>query len=521
MFDLLIKNGTVIDGTGKPAFRADVGIKGDSIAEIGDLAESNGRVALDASGLTMSPGFIDMTNHSDVTASIFHFPTQENLVRQGITTILGGNCGSSLAPLADPDLVHGIRKWTKTASISVNWAGVGEFLDEIERRRLSVNFGTLVGHGTIRRGVTGEKVRPLSLEEIAGFKYVLKNALREGAFGLSSNLGSAHEFPATPEEMAEIGKTLAAEGGIYKAHLRDEGVNLISAVNEALRVGAEAGVPISISHLKAAGRRAWPLMKKAIRMVERDALSGHRAIFDVAPYMRTNSHLYMLLPYWVREGGFHAMLDRLANKTERAGAAESIRDLSFHYDKILIAEAGDGVSPGKTIAELAARSDRSPEEVMMDLLIANRGQVTIIGKTLHPQNVRLAVKSGLGVISTNGSGSRPGEEEAISHPRSYGAIPHFFHKYVREAKLLTWEEAIKKLTSIPAGFLGLEKRGKIVAGHIADLVIFNPATVRDRATYQNPAVFPEGIDHVAVSGELVLQQGQPTNARPGRVLRKR
>lgn len=518
--DLIVRNGIILDGTGAPGFKGDVGVKDGKIAEIGNLDAVKSKTEIDAKGSYVSPGFVDITNHADTSISLFSSPELENLVRQGITTIIGGNCGVSLAPLLNPDVVHALGKWTASSSMNVNWATVGEFLEEVRKQRLSINFGMLVGYGILRRGITNEEPRQLSLEEVTTVKHLLKSALHEGALGLSSNHGSAEEEHIRTEEIIEVAKVLAAEGGIYKAHLRDEGTDLIPALNEALRIGAEAGVPVSISHLKAAGRRAWPFMKRAIRMIENDVKSGHRAIFDVSPYSTTNSELYMLLPSWAREGGFKAMMERLANRLQQSQIVAELERMSLHYDRIVVSESEDGISFGKTIAELADRMQGAPEKTLIELLLVNHGKISIIGRTLHSKNVEMAIRDPLGVISTNGSSYREKLENKLPHPRSYGAFPHFLHKYVREKKLLTWEAAIMKCSSMSADFLGLRDRGRLQKGLAADIVVFNPETITDRATYAHPQRYPEGIDHVVVNGVSVIAEGQMTGERGGHILKR-
>lgn len=521
MLDILIKNGTIIDGTGKPGFVADLAVKGGVIEEIGSLGNVKAKTTIEAAGHYVAPGFIDVTNHSDVTSSLFQAPSLESMALQGVTTIIGGNCGVSLAPLTDPDIVHSLRRWSG-AVLNVNWLSMNEYLAEVEKKRPALNYGTLVGHGTLRRGVTGEAARLLTLEELAKLKFMLAEALNAGALGLSANLAAAHEHHATADEMIEISKVLAVHGGVFKIHLRDEGRELIAAVNEALRIGNGAGVPVAIAHLKAIGRASWGLMRRAVAMIESTASHGEPVVYDITPYARTGSHLHMLLPLWVREGGFRAMLQRLRDPSIRVNIARELRFLTLHFDKLSVAEAEDGVSPGKTLAELADNMGIDPHEAVLSLLLANRGRVVIIGTTLQKQNIELGVMSSRAIVASNGSAHHTGSIDTASHshPRSFGAFPHFLHTFVRDRKKLSWEEGIRKITSLPARFLGLKKRGEIIKSNIADLVIFHPNGIKDRATYKNPFLPPQGILNVIVSGVLVVSEGKMTGERPGRVIRK-
>ncbi|MBI3627346.1 MAG: D-aminoacylase [Candidatus Sungbacteria bacterium] len=520
MFDILIKNGTVIDGTGKPGFLGDVGIKDGLIEAVGQIGGGEGKKIIAGEGLYVTPGFIDVTNHSDVTASIFERGRLDSLIRQGITTIIGGNCGVSLAPLIEADLIHAIRKFAPTSSINVNWQSVAEFLSEIEKLHLPINFATLAGHNTIRRGILHERGDPMTLEELAETRLLLQQALRDGALGFSTNLSSAHEHYVLTDELVEICRVMAAEGGVYKTHLRDEGSDLIVSINEALRIGAEAGVPVSISHLKAIGRKSWPLMKQGIHMIENNAREGHKVVFDVSPYASTGSQLYMLLPAWAKAGGFAAMLERLKDFQTKSKIIAELDGMSLHFDLLRVAEAGDGVSSGSTIAELGRRMGLDAKEAMIELLIANRGRISIVGKTLHHKNIELGIISPYSMVASNGSGYSFESAKSRPHPRSFGAFPHFLHSYVKDKKLISWEEAIAKITSLPASFLGIKNRGRIEKRYAADIVLFRPDELRDQATYKNPYRAPVGIEQVMVNGRIVFEHSAVTAESPGEIIKK-
>lgn len=521
MLDILIKNGTVIDGTGKPGFLADVALQDGVIQDVGALKDAKAHTVTDAEGRYVAPGFIDVTNHSDVTTALFSDPSLASMALQGVTTILGGNCGVSLAPFTDPDIVHGIRRWSG-ATLNVNWLSLAEFLAEVEKRNLALNFGTFAGHGTIRRGVTNEAPHSLTLEEFAKFKSMLAEALDQGALGLSANLSGAHEHHASVDELAEIAKVMAAHGGVFKLHLRNEGTGLIAAVNEALRIGNEGEVPIAISHLKAVGRKSWGLMRQALTMIEGARRGGERVLFDISPYATTGSHLSSLLPEWAREGGYAAMLLRFKDPEVREKILTELKSRTLHFDRLAVAEAEDGASSGKTLADLADRMSLDPNEVILELLAANRGRVTIIGKTLKLKNIELGISTSEGIIASNGAAvsREPGMPRERLHPRSFGAFPHFLHRYVRDTKLLSWEHAIQKITSIPAEFFRLGKRGQIAKHYAADIVVFDPNTIADRATYANPFRAPVGIDRVIVNGIPVASAGAMTGQRPGQVIRR-
>src|SRR3972149_923429 len=360
MIDILIKNGTVIDGTGKEPFLSDVAVSGGVISDIArGIPETRAHEVIDATNKFVSPGFIDVTSHSDTTWTLFDYPGQESMLTQGITTIIGGNCGSSLAPLASGDAIKSIQKWTDVSRINTNWLSMSEFFEELKRRRLGVNFGTLIGHGTLRRGVIGEHIRPLSAEETEKTKFLVTEAMKAGAFGVSTGLGYSHEQPATIDEIANIISPVKEYGGVYKTHLRSEGhEGLLAAVNEAIQIGRSADVPVLISHLKAIGRKEWQYINGALEMIRNAREDGVTISFDVFPYLRTGSHLYQLLPRWAREGGFEGMFERLKNPATFAKIMVDMEPYTLPYERIVIASAKDTTVVGKTIAELARSSRR-------------------------------------------------------------------------------------------------------------------------------------------------------------------
>lgn len=518
--DIVIKSGTVLDGEGNPAVTADIRIRGETIAEIGKIG--GGENVIDATGKYVTPGFVDITNHSDTHLSIFKYPALDSLVMQGITTIIGGNCGSSLAPLGSSDAINSIRKWVDPSQININWAGIREYLNEIENIRLGVNYGTLIGYGTLRRGVIGSDARPLGLEEREKVKYLLREGMKEGAFGLSLGLSYGHERVSTTEEIIEIGKTLLETWGIIKIHLRSEGKEILASVNEAVHIGRETNIPIQISHLKAIGKKSWPLLKKALEIIDSARESGVNINFDVSPYHTTGSLLYLLIPAWAREGGFVDLFKRLDDPWQKEKIITELKATTLHYEKLLVVSAKLSGIVGKTLAEIAARSGLIPEEAMLEAIRANDGRVAIIGKTLLPRNTQLEIKDKNSFIASDGAGYNQDEARGgnLVHPRSFGTFPHFWHKFVNELRLLTPEEAIKKITSEPAKKMEIKKRGTIQKGYFADIVIFDPLLIRDRANYQNPFRYPAGIEYVMVNGKIAVEKGRPLGTRAGKVLRK-
>src|SRR3989344_101711 len=311
-FDILIRDGPILDGSGKPRFRGDVGISGGAIMAVGKtvLAGAEAKKTISASVKFVAPGFIDITSHADANGSLFLNPDQDSLLTQGVTSILVGNCGSSLAPLVSREAADSLRKWRRGAETNINWLTVAGYLSELAKHPLGVNVGTLMGHGTMRRGITKGESRSLTIEELSQFRSLITRGIQEGAFGLSAGLIYSHEASATTEELAAFAKAVAHGDGVLKAHLRNEGGNLVPSMNEVVQAGRESKAHIIVSHFKAIGRRSWHLFSRTLGMMEHANAEGVRMHFDLSPYQRTGSFLYILLPAWAREGGFSTLLTR-------------------------------------------------------------------------------------------------------------------------------------------------------------------------------------------------------------------
>lgn len=523
-FDLLIKGGTIFDGAGKPRFPGDIGISDGRIKAVGspELAGAKATAVISAAGKFVTPGFVDLTSHADQNWALFSNPGSDYLLTQGVTTILVGNCGSSLAPLASPEAGESIRKWTSLPGLNVNWATVAEFLGELSRHPLGVNVGTLVGHGTLRRGILRGEARRMNREELAQCLELLTRSIKEGAFGMSSGLIYSHEAPAGPDELAALARALVGAGAVYKPHLRHEGANLVPAMSELLQLTRETRVTTIVSHLKAIGRKTWPYFRNVIEMIERENESGRTLLFDISPYQRTGSFLYLLLPRWSREGGFLPMLGLIRTPESRARILADLTGQTIRPERYIVASSRAPGANGKTIAEIAETSGVSPEEAILDLLSSSNGRVTVFGRTLSYKNLTLALAHPLAMVASDGSGvSREvGQSGALVHPRSTGTFPHFLHFFVRERELMHWEEGIRKITSRPAEAVGFEKRGRIEEGWHADIAVFDPEVVRDRSTYQNPYVHAVGFDAVIVNGKLAVENGRPIGVAAGQVLKK-
>lgn len=525
MFDILIKNGTIIDGTGEKSFKADIALKKDKIKKIGSLGKARAKTVIDAQEQYIAPGFIDVHNHSDSYWTLFTTPSLESMLRQGVTTIIGGNCGSSLAPLTKGRLIISIQKWADISEVNVNWLDMKEFLDVLGKRKIGVNFGTLVGHATLRRGLIGEEFRKLKPGEIKMMERMLEDALKEGGFGLSTGLAYSHAKVASTEEIVKLAKIVKKENKTYTTHIRGEAEELIPAIEETLSIAKKSNVSTEISHLKAMGKKNWPNFAKVIAMIGDAEKKGLDINFDVYPYTATGSVLYILLPDWVAEGGKGMLIKRLKDPGTKKKVIKEMQETKpYEYNKVVVAISPvDKAFIGKKITEIAQAQEVSAEEAVINMLIASEGRVITFFETLNEDNVKAALEHPLGFIASDGSGYNIDyytRKKELVHPRCFGTFPRVLGKYVREEKLMDWEQAVYKMTGGPAGKIGLKNRGVLKKGNFADIAIFNPETIIDRATFENPFQYPEGIEYVIINGKIAIDKGKYTGQMAGQVLRK-
>lgn len=523
MFDIIIKNGTLIDGSGKPMYRADIGVKDDRIVKIGDLQNEKSEIEIDATERLVCPGFVDVNNHSDTYWQIFNNPNLESLIYQGITTIVGGNCGSSLAPLLGAKAIASVQKWSNISQTSINWLTMEEFLDVFSKNKLSVNFATLVGQATLRRSILGDDTRHLKAKEVDFLADRLATAMKEGALGMSSGLIYSHARSTTEDELVRLAQTIEKYHGVYVTHMRNEGADFIAATSEAIEVARKSKVKLHISHLKVTGEKNWGMMDGALAAISRANEVGLDVSFDVFPYTNTGSVLYTLLPDWVSDGGKKMMLGRLKDPQLRAKVVAEMKESGIDYSKIEIA-----ISPlNKTLARrnisaIAASQEKSIEDAVIDILIASEGRVIISMDVLSEENISKAIAHPASMISTNGSGysDNHGKTGEIIHPRNFGTFPKILARYVLGKRIISWEQAINKMTAFPAQKFGIEKRGELKEKYYADIVIINRDEIRDMATPENPYQYNKGIDFVIINGQIVLQSGVYNNGRVGRVIRR-
>jgi N-acyl-D-amino-acid deacylase len=531
MFDLTIKNGLVVDGTGNPWFRADIGIKNGRINKIGDLHSIESKEVLDAKGLIVAPGFIDMHTHSDF--SLLINPRAESKVRQGVTTDVVGNCGSSAAPLND-FLKEEIRKTSpvlEEAKLKLDWSTMDEYLKRLDKNGVALNIVPLVGNGNIRALVMGYDARPPTKDELEEMRKVLGKALEEGAFGLSSGLIYPPSCYADTKELIELCKIVAQHGGIYTSHIRNEEDGLIDSVKEAIEIGEKSRVPVEISHHKAGGKSNWGKVKQTLKIIDEARNRGIDVTCDVYPYLAGSTGLDALLPPYIWEGGIEKLIERLKNPKIRQRLRKEMKEGIKGWSSLLKDDGWNSIMiayckghrdfEGKTITEIVKLEGIDPFDFVFDLLIKEKASVSIVIFMMCEKDLRTVLQHPVSMIGSDSSAHAPYGVlgKGKPHPRTYGTFARILGEYVRKKRVLTLEDAIRKMTSLPAQKLKLRDRGLLREGAWADITAFDPKKVADRATYSEPLKYAVGIKYVIVNGKLVVDQGKHTGALPGQALR--
>jgi N-acyl-D-amino-acid deacylase len=530
-FDLILRGGMIFDGTGAPARRADLGIVGDKIVAIDHLADASAARILDATNRYIAPGFIDIHTHSDETVLIN--PKMESKIQQGVTTEVTGNCGGSAAPLygaARDDLLHDIAPYQ---DLTLDWQTLGEYLARVEQTRLATNYATLVGHGTLRASVMGHAMRAPTGDELKQMQNLLARSIEEGAWGVSTGLIYPPSSYADLDELVAVSRIAAERGGLYASHIRNEGARLLESVDEALTIGERANIRVQLAHHKAAGKANWGKVNQSLAKIEAARARGLYVCADQYPYIASSTGLGVVIPDWAHEGGWGKMVERLRDAETRKRIANDLRvarpgwensaaDSGWHSIMIVGCKS-DRSLQGKTVWQIAELWGNEPVEAACDLLIANEGAVQVVIFSMTEEDVKTVMGvPWVAVGSDSGARAPTGPlAESQCHPRTYGTFPRVLAKYARDEKVLPWERAIAKMTTVPARMLGLDRRGELRVGYFADLVVFDPATLADTATFTEPHQFPVGVDYVIVNGTLTIENGKHTDARAGRVLRKK
>ena len=518
--DILIKNGIIVDGVGTPAYHADIAIKNGKIEKIGFLGEPTAKTIIDAAGQYVAPGFIDINNASDRHWTLFNHPLSESLLYQGITTIIGGNCGSSLAPLTTGNIIATIQKWADIKQINVNWLTFSEFFNEVKRKKLLLNFGTLIGHATLRRGIVGDQFRELTEQELAQMKQMLAKALTEGALGFSTGLVYSHAKAATADEITSLVSLLGPDK-IYSSHLRDEEGKLYESVLEAIDAARKTKTSIEISHLKSVGKENWDLFDKVLEAILKAGEEGINVNFDIYPYTSTATVLYTILPDWIAIGGRMKLVENLKNQDLKKRAIEEMKGKENDFSGIIVAGGNiDKTFIGKTIGTISKNQGAGILETVINLLIAAEGKLIVFWPSLSEENFIKALKNPLSIIASDGAAYNldDARDGYLAHPRSFGCFPRVLSRYIREKNIISLEEAIKKMTALPALKIGLPYRGIIRQGFFADITIFNIDTIKDLASFENPFQYAQGIRSVIINGQIALSGGKIQNQGLGQLI---
>lgn len=529
MYDLLIRRATIIDGAGSQGFLGDVAAAGGRFVAAAPRLEGDAVRLFDAGGLALAPGFIDIHCHSD-RYHIEH-PDGEIKLRQGVTLEVVGNCGASLAPLSEDSareaVDHAVGGPGRFKG-AVDWMSYGQYAAKVAAGKPIVNVMGLVGHGTLRIAAMGFAARPANADDLARMQGLLDEAMSQGAAGMSSGLYYAPGLFATTEEMVALSKVVARRGGYYATHLRNEAEGLLDSLDEAIHIGRAAGVPVHVSHLKAAGRRNWHLAEAAVARIEAARSDGVDVTVDVYPYHFSSTSLLAVLPPWALDGGIPALLLRLAGRGAREKIIGEIKDglpgweNIFHnagWEKIIVSAAGTAEGrrlEGRSVADIAQSAGKDPFECALDIIAAERGAVSIIAGSMNEDNVARFISLPFAMIGSDGS-----PNEGKPHPRVYGTFPRVVRRFVRELKALSLPEAVHKMTGMSAARLGMSACGRIAAGARADAVLFDPECFADTATFDDPRRHPVGVKAVFVGGRLVLDGDAATGERPGVFIRGR
>ncbi len=531
-YDLVVRGGTIYDGSGKPGYVGDVAVRGDRIAYVGPRAPGDALREIDASGRAVAPGFINMLSWSN--ESLLIDGRGQGELRQGVTLEVMGE-GWSMGPLTVAMKDELVAK-QGDLKYPVEWTTLGEYLGTLERKGVSLNVASYIGAATARMNLLGEADVDPTQEQLAAMSVVVRSAMEEGALGVASSLIYAPGTFAETDELVALAETAGRCGGIYATHMRSEGRRLLEAIDETIEISRRSGTPAEIYHLKAAGRDNWPKLENAIAHIEAARREGLRITTEMYSYPAAGTGLDAAMPPWVQAGGNEAWFARLRDPAIRRRVAAEMRAPDAGWENIMQMSGGPGqvllavlrnpaLKPliGKTLAEVAKNRGVTAEEAAMDLVIEDESRVGAIYFLMSEDNVRREVS--LPYMSFGSDGMAVSAEgvflKSNLHPRGYGNFARVFARYVRDEKLVTIEEAVRRMTAQPAAVLGLRDRGQLRADYYADVVVFDPATIQDHATYAAPHQYATGVSHVLVNGVESLRDGEPTEARPGRVVRGR
>lgn len=529
-FDVLLRNGTIYDGSGGTPFLGDLAIQADSIVAMGSLSGSTGKIEIDLDKMAVAPGFINMMCWAN--ESLIEDGRSQSDIRQGVTLEVLGE-GSSMGPLSNVMKIE-MAKQQGDIQYDIEWTTLGEYLEYLERRGISPNVASFIGAATPRIHVLGYEDREPTTPELNEMRDLVQEAMEEGALGVASSLIYPPGVFASTEELIALAKVASQNGGMYISHIRNEASLLLEAVDELLRIAHEADIRAEIYHLKASGQSNWPKLDQVIEKVEQARRKGLKITADVYTYPAGSTGLNASMPPWVQEGGFGASLNRLQDPSTRRSIIREMQQESEEWENmflgagspeniLLVGFKNEQLKPltGKSLAEVARMRGQSAEETAMDLIVEDKSRVDTVYFTQSEENLRKKVALPWVSFCSDSASLAPEGVflKSSTHPRAYGSFARLLAKYVRSEGVLTLQEAIRKLSALPAKNLRIERRGMLKQGYLADVVVFDPAKIQDNATFDNPHQYATGMMHVFVNGVQVLRDGEHTDAKPGRVVR--
>lgn len=528
-YDLIIRNGMIYDGSGAAPVAGAVAINADTIAAVGKLENAVGKREIDAQGLAVAPGFINMLSWA--TVSLIEDGRSQSDIRQGVTLEVFGE-GWSMGPLNDK-MKQEEREQQGDIKYDIAWTTLGEYLDSLVARGISTNIASFVGATTVRIHEVGYENRPPTPEELERMKALVRQAMEEGALGVGSSLIYAPAFYAKTDELIELCKVAAEYGGMYISHIRSEGNRLLESVEELIEIARAANIPAEIYHLKAAGRTNWHKMDEVIARVESARAAGLQITADMYTYTAGATGLDAAMPPWVQEGGYHAWAQRLQDPAIRKRVIKEMTEPTDEWENLFLHAGPENVLlvgfksdslkylTGKSLAEVANLRHSTPPETAIDLVIQDGSRVESVYFLMSEDNLKKQIALPWVSFDSDAASQAPEGNflKSSVHPRAYGNFARLLGKYVREEKVISLEDAIRRLTTLPAGNLKIKKRGSLTPGYFADVVVFDPVTIQDHATFENPQQYATGVQHVFVNGEQVLKDGEHTGAKPGRVVR--
>ncbi len=518
-FDIVLRNGVIYDGSGGEPYKADIGIVADSIAAIGELEYARAEQIVDLEELAVAPGFINMLSWANV--SLIEDGRSQSDIRQGVTLEVMGE-GRSMGPLTEAMKAEMVANQVDI-KFDVEWTTLGEYLQFLENKGVSTNIASFVGNGTLRRHVIGYENRKATPEEISEMQRLTREAMEQGAVGISSSLLYAPSMYADTEELIQLAKVAGEYGGLYVSHIRNEGDLLLESIDELITIGKEANLPAEVYHLKASGRDNWHKMDLAIAKIDSARSTGLEITADIYTYNASSTGLHVQLPDWAREGGVEATIERMKDPEMRARA---VGEIQFRNPPETILFVGFKTQEmrkyiGKYLPEVAQELGKTPAEAVVDLIVQDESRIQVVYFSMSEENIQKKVAvPWVSFCSDAGSYTSEGIFlQQSTHPRAYGSFIRVLGKFARDEEVISLAEGIRKLTSLPATNLKLDRRGKIEVGHFADIVVFDPKEVKDNATFQEPHQYAEGMVHVFVNGTAVLQDGDHTGATPGRFVK--